>query len=414
MALGFKKPSSGTLENLGMLGGVGLAALGGPIAPLILASLYSTQQSGKRAQKKEDIDEYERQALASGQMPAGVDPRDPMGVNWEQSRPTSEQEDRALLARQAPEFMMKQRVAQMFPEPETFGEAKEVDGGFAAFGNRGGVRRFEGVAPASRPEPIEMVNVFDLRANRPMGAINKRAFDRLTTEQPGRFQVMGNEVPTQTPSGTRPATAQEKAAYGIPETAGVAINLSDGRPIILTQPKQDAPTEGQSNAAYNAGRVSDALMSVSKILETDPGASTSAALEGTEGIPFIAPLGRMVASPNQEVFRNNMADAVDAIITLGTGAAYTGEQKTAARNAYLPQIGDSAEAKADKYRKLISVYGVAREKARAAGKDLPDPSVFSAVFTPKQGGAPKTGGRVLIQNGSRFDEQGNYLGPVGK
>lgn len=218
----------------------------------------------------------------------------------------------------------------------------------------------------------------------------------------------------------RPATDADLKTWGLDPTGSYAVSSLTGRPVVITQPKQANPTEGQMNAGYNAGRISDALGAIGKIIQKDPGAATSIALEGTEGIPYAATIGRMLASDNQQIFRNNMADAVDAIITLGTGAAYTGEQKIAARNAYLPQTGDSEAVRADKYRKLTQVYGLAREKARAAGKDLPEPQVFAQLFGPKQMAptGPTTQGRVVVQNGWRYqmgpDGQATPLGPVTK
>jgi len=415
MALGFKKPSSQTLENVGMLGGMGLAALGGPIAPLILASLYSAQKGTQRADAEEEALRQRQENFLAGQQPA---PEYPGFVG--QTRGFTPQEDRREAAALFPQAMAEQRLGQMFPQP---------------------------MAPKDRYTNVPGVGLVDLagdnprtvieqpRADTPLGGAtwfmdktrpNGKAFMAFPGAPGVRARIeRGEWVPTQEPQraqpGTRPATAQEKAAYGIPESAGVAIDLTNGKPVILTQPKQDAPTESQSNAAFNAGRIADALATVGKIIETDPDASTSAVLEGTEGVPFLAPIGRKIASPNQEIFRNNMTDAIDAVITLGTGAAYTGEQKIAARNAYLPQTGESQEAKDEKYRKFISVYGLAREKARAAGKDLPDPAIFQKMFeqkaaTPQPQQPPA--GRIVTQNGWRYeigaDGNAKPIGPVTK
>ena len=194
------------------------------------------------------------------------------------------------------------------------------------------------------------------------------------------------------------------------------MDTKSGKPYVITQPKQTNPTESQQNAAYNAGRIADALGAVGSIVQSDPNAAISSALEMTEGgNSAIQWMGRKAATDNQQIFRNNMADAVDAIITLGTGAAYTGEQKIAARNAYLPQMGDSDAVRADKYRKLVSVYGSAREKARAAGKELPDPQIFTQLFAPKnmQSGAASQPDTSQLPAGSQDLGGGRFKLPDG-
>lgn len=201
-------------------------------------------------------------------------------------------------------------------------------------------------------------------------------------------------APREAPETWRLLSDQEGAARGLPKGGSYEIS-SKGQTRAVVQPKQDAPTESQAKYAYNARRAADAMKKVQDIVVKNPDAATSWWLSATENsmIPGLDALGRATADADSQIVRNNMADAVDAVITLGTGAAYTQEQLKAARNSILPQVGEDGPVKADKYRKLSILYDQAKQNARSAGSDLPDISEFAPLlgFAGSQGtAAPKT------------------------
>lgn len=204
-------------------------------------------------------------------------------------------------------------------------------------------------------------------------------------------------------------TDPEKVAAGIPVSASVKTNGKDFQ--VMVQPKQDAPTESQQKAGYLAGRVADALTSTAEILKKDPAASTNWLLNTAGDNRVVGPIVKKFTNPNAQIFKNNMTDAIDAIITLGTGAAYTGEQLIAARNAYLPQPGEPKEVTDDKRRKLKDTYLRAKAAARAAGADLPDITALDAVL----GGAAPSPDESLLDGlppGAVKQPDGSYKDPV--
>lgn len=158
-----------------------------------------------------------------------------------------------------------------------------------------------------------------------------------------------------------------------------------GQIQVITQPKQDAPTETQSKYAYNARRIAGSLSKIDDVLAKDPEASSSWLLDTFAEGPIASRTGLDVAAranvnPNAQIVRNNMVDAIDAVITLGTGAAYTKEQLEAARATYMPRPGEPPNVKQDKFRKLLEVYEQAKVNARSAGLELPEPAAFQSFF----------------------------------
>lgn len=81
--------------------------------------------------------------------------------------------------------------------------------------------------------------------------------------------------------------------------------------------------------------------------------------------------GRAFTTP-QEVLdariqlNNRYRMAADVLLTLGTGAAYTAEQKAAYTEAYAPQVTDTPGAIADKKRLMVEAIEAARAKSGAA------------------------------------------------
>ena len=73
-------------------------------------------------------------------------------------------------------------------------------------------------------------------------------------------------------------------------------------------------------------------------------------------------------------------DALDAALTLGTGAAYTKEQLRGYAKAYFPQIGDTPEVIAEKNDRFANIVRLARSQAG------------TAYVPPIQGTAPTASG----------------------
>lgn len=137
----------------------------------------------------------------------------------------------------------------------------------------------------------------------------------------------------------------------------------------LAQDKK--PTEGEKKTATLAGRLEGALGDLNKI-------STSA--QTPEIIPSLlqklsfVPGAEMAAGKvsSSERLRAEAAqlDALDAALTLGTGAAYTSEQLRGYAKSYFPQIGDTPDVIQDKNNRFARIVTLAREQAGTAAKSI--------------------------------------------
>jgi hypothetical protein len=137
----------------------------------------------------------------------------------------------------------------------------------------------------------------------------------------------------------------------------------------LAQEKK--PTEGEKKTATLAGRLEGALGDLSKI-------STSAQtpellpslLQKVSFVPGAEIAAGKVSSSERLRAEAAQLDALDAALTLGTGAAYTSEQLKGYAKAYFPQIGDTPDVVQDKNNRFARIVSLAREQAGTAGKSI--------------------------------------------
>ena len=131
------------------------------------------------------------------------------------------------------------------------------------------------------------------------------------------------------------------------------------------------PTEGMRKSAVLAGRLEGALSDLSKL---SPAAQTPelgpALLQSASFIPGFEILASKVTSADRQKAEAAQLDALDAALTLGTGAAYTNEQLKGYAKSYFPQIGNDAATIADKQVRFERLVALAREQAGPAAKSI--------------------------------------------
>lgn len=136
--------------------------------------------------------------------------------------------------------------------------------------------------------------------------------------------------------------------------------------------KGEKPTAEQMKAGTLAGRLNKALKDLKKIEKENPEALkpevTPELLQSgiVSWIPGAEMLASKVSSEDRLRAEAAQLDALDAALTLGTGAAYTREQLRGYAKAYFPQVGDTPkviEEKNDRFRNLVEL---ARKQAGPA------------------------------------------------
>jgi len=137
----------------------------------------------------------------------------------------------------------------------------------------------------------------------------------------------------------------------------------------LAQDKK--PTEGEKKTATLAGRLEGALGDLSRIdLSAQTPEIIPSLLQKLSFVPGAEMAAGKVASSERLRAEAAQLDALDAALTLGTGAAYTSEQLKGYAKAYFPQVGDTPDVIQDKNNRFARIVTLAREQSGAAGKSI--------------------------------------------
>lgn len=136
--------------------------------------------------------------------------------------------------------------------------------------------------------------------------------------------------------------------------------------------KGEKPTAEQMKAGTLAGRLNKALTDLTKIATENPQALKPEVVPELlqSGVVSWIPGSEMVASKvaSEDRLRAEAAqlDALDAALTLGTGAAYTREQLRGYAKAYFPQVGDTTKVIEEKNSRFKTLVELARKQAGPA------------------------------------------------
>lgn len=187
-----------------------------------------------------------------------------------------------------------------------------------------------------------------------------------------------------------------KPPSGYRWTQSGALEPIPGGPADPATQKGGAPTEDERRSAGLAVRMEAALKRVGEVTAKNASAAKpELTAEIARGVPLIGePLANTITSEDRQRVDTAQIDALDAALTLATGAAYTKEQLKGLAKSYFPQIGDDAKTVADKNERLKQVIESARIRAgRSAG------DIDRALNAGKPAGGPAVGSVV---DGYRF------------
>lgn len=128
-------------------------------------------------------------------------------------------------------------------------------------------------------------------------------------------------------------------------------------------------TEAERTAAFLTTRLQGALNTINQVTQRNPDAA------GPEWDATIAGLfsdtaANYLTSSDRQQVESAQLDALDAALTLGTGAAYTREQLEGYRKSYFPQHGDTAETIAQKRANFQRLLQAARVKSGSQAENI--------------------------------------------
>ena len=189
------------------------------------------------------------------------------------------------------------------------------------------------------------------------------------------------------------AAQQEQMAVtrrGQDMTAASALANTMAREKELQNKPAPQPTEGERKAATLATRLEGSLRELD---ELGAASAKPGYLEKTLESAGMESAANVTRSSARQRANAAQLDALDAALTLGTGATYTKEQLANFKTQYFPQIGDDAKTIESKKNRFETIVNAART---AAGRAAP---AIDAALGPK---LPKK--RVKV------DAQGNVIG----
>ena len=155
-------------------------------------------------------------------------------------------------------------------------------------------------------------------------------------------------------------------------------------------------TESQQKTNTLLTRIAGGARDIQNTLAVDPEAQQAGIFETlSRDVLGEGMITRNIAGPKRRIVTDAQANMLDAILTLGTGAAYNEEQKIANRVSYFPQYGDTSEEIAIKNQRLNQVIEAARiaagplaDKFDESIKPLFGSMAPARVMTTEPGAAP--------------------------
>lgn len=204
----------------------------------------------------------------------------------------------------------------------------------------------------------------------------------LSTENVGGFNVLrdntGKVISSQVPDRIQRQEVTNMTPYQAAQVDLDRQRLELDRTKTKTATGPASITEAERKGAVLGTRLEGALRELESVETDAPGASRPTLTEKAAGMLGEA-AANVVRSPNRQRADTAQLDALDAALTLATGAAYTKEQIQALRKSYFPQIGDSADVVTAKERRFKMIVETARI---ASGRASPS---IDAAQPPTQG-----------------------------
>ena len=129
------------------------------------------------------------------------------------------------------------------------------------------------------------------------------------------------------------------------------------------------PTESEATAAFLTTRLQSNAKKINEVFQKHPEAMKPGWMETIGGL--FGERAKALATPDdvnaaRQILNGRFRDSVDVLLTLGTGAAYTEQQRNDYIENFSPQVTDTPELLADKRERLKEAIVAARVKSGVA------------------------------------------------
>lgn len=188
------------------------------------------------------------------------------------------------------------------------------------------------------------------------------------------------------------------------EIVSKQLDVADKTQKQADEAKGLTATEGERKSAVLATRLIGSLGDINTALSGSPGEKRPLGTAEIAGI-FGSTARNYANTPARRQIENAQLDALDAALTLATGAAYTKEQLEGYRQSNFPQLGDddaTIAAKQLRFRRLIESARIAAGKASpqidqalaaVGGEQMDRSTAITDIAEPGRGVAVPTVGK---------------------
>lgn len=159
--------------------------------------------------------------------------------------------------------------------------------------------------------------------------------------------------------------------------AEARANRAEGRAEgadARAQESSDRGTEAQGKASVLLSRIKGGFSDILEVTARSPQSQEPGILESIRG--GLSPVGvgglvtRKLSDADRRIVADSQVDVLDALLTLGTGAAYNREQLEGQLSSYFPQYGDTPAEIEVKNRRLRRQIEAAKLQAGPLADDL--------------------------------------------
>lgn len=195
--------------------------------------------------------------------------------------------------------------------------------------------------------------------------------------------VRGSVPPAPPPQIILPTPEKPREApSGYRFNAQGQLEFIPGGPADPNAPQPNAkPTEAQQKTGVLLSRISGGFQNINAVRERNPEAQRPGLGETlAENIFGEGIISRGIAGADRRIVRDAQRDVLDALLTLGTGAAYNKEQLESQTVAYFPQFNDTPDEIAVKNANLQRLIAAAKV---AAGPQWAATEAAIAPFMPQ-------------------------------
>ena len=164
--------------------------------------------------------------------------------------------------------------------------------------------------------------------------------------------------------------ARKAAAEARANRAEARAEAADAR----AQESSDRGTEAQGKASVLLSRIKGGFSDILEVTARSPQSQEPGILESIRG--GLSPVGvgglvtRKLSDADRRIVADSQVDILDALLTLGTGAAYNREQLEGQLSSYFPQYGDTPAEIEVKNRRLRRQIEAAKLQAGPLADDL--------------------------------------------